>query len=60
MILDVCHRVPFIRGEVRDAVERVLTIPEGTLRGREPDGALRWYREDAALRSLILSLRANT
>jgi len=34
---DAFHRVPFIPGEVRDAVERVLTIPEERLRGREPD-----------------------
>jgi hypothetical protein len=31
---DAFHRVPFIPGEVRDAVERVLTIPEDRFRGR--------------------------
>ena len=31
---DAFHRVPFIPGEVRDAVERVLTSPGGRFRGR--------------------------
>ena len=61
---DAFHRVPFISGEIRDAVERVLTVLGGRLRGRRPAEAPRFASDGGGItlhasRSACVRLRVH-